>query len=230
MILLALDTATPVTAVALLRDDKLLGQARQPAKNHSVTLLPAIDRLLADNSISRDSLGAVAAGVGPGSFTGVRVGLTLAKSLAFALGIDLVGVSTLQALAKNGRGGEADWICPCLDALKKEVYGAKYRTDGTCEQEEAAHDPRRWAESLAEAGGRCLLLGTGVIRYREVFADVLGERAVIPDREEVHQVNAAQVGLLGLERLSRGEKDDPRTLEPMYCRLSEAELMRLKKA
>jgi tRNA threonylcarbamoyladenosine biosynthesis protein TsaB len=218
-----------VTAVALLEDDKVRGQVYQPAKNHSVTLLPAIDRLLSDNSITRDRLGAVAAGVGPGSFTGVRVGLTLAKSLAFALGIDLVGVSSLEALARNGRGGEGDWICPCLDALKKEVYGAKYKTDGTCVEEEAAHDPRQWAEQLAGGGERCLLLGTGVARYREIFVEVLGDKAVIPEQEEKHRVSAAEVGLLGLERLRKGEKDDPRTLEPVYCRLSEAELMRSKK-
>jgi tRNA threonylcarbamoyladenosine biosynthesis protein TsaB len=229
MILLALDTATPVTAVALMENDNVLGQAYQPAKNHSVTLLPAVDRLLADSSLSRDSLGAVAAGVGPGSFTGVRVGLTLAKSLAFALGIDLVGVSTLQALARNGRGGEADWICPTLDALKKEIYGAKYKMDGSCEETEAAHDPRKWAEHLAETGGRCLLVGTGVSRYRDVFVEVLGDRAVVPEREDLHRVDAVAVGLLGLQRLQKGEKDDPRTLEPMYCRLSEAELARLKK-
>jgi tRNA threonylcarbamoyladenosine biosynthesis protein TsaB len=157
------------------------------------------------------------------------VGLTLAKSLAFALDVDLVGVSTLQALARNGRGGEADWICPCLDALKKEIYGARYRMDGTPEESEAAQDPREWAESLAKTGGRCLMLGTGVLRYRDIFEDVMGEKAVIPVQEEKHQISAAEVGLLGLERLSRGEKDDPRTLEPMYCRLSEAELARLKK-
>lgn len=229
MILLALDTATPVTAVALLEDEKVLGQEFQPAKNHSVTLLPAVDRLMADSSVSRASLGAIAAGVGPGSFTGVRVGLTLAKTMAFALGVDLVGVSTLEALAYDGRGGEADWICPCLDALKKEIYGARYRMDGTCEEAEGAHDPRRWAENLAMTGGRCLLLGTGVSRYREIFEEILGEQAVIPSEEALHRVSAVAVGLLGLERLHRGEKDDPRTLEPMYCRLSEAELALLKK-
>ena len=227
MIVLALDTATPVTAVALLEDDKVLGQARQPAKNHSVTLLPAMDELLQKNKIDRKDLTGIVAGIGPGSFTGVRVGLTLAKSLAFALGIDLVGVSTLEALAQNGRGGEADWVCPCLDALKKEIYGARYKTDGSCEEEAAAHDPRQWAESLAGVGGRCLLLGTGVLRYRDIFEDVLGEKALI--QEEKHQISAAEVGLLGLERLRRGENDDPRSLEPVYCRLSEAELMRDKK-
>jgi len=229
MILLALDTATPVTAVALLEDDKVLGREFRPAKNHSVTLLPAVDRLMQANNIARGDLGAVAAGIGPGSFTGVRVGLTVAKTMAFGLKIDLVGVSTLEALAYNGRGGGADWICPCLDALKKEIYGARYRMDGTRQEAENAHDPREWAEQLAKTGGRCLLLGTGVSRYREIFVEVLGERAVIPDREELHQIGAANVGLLGLERLRRGEKDDPRTLEPMYCRLSEAELARLKK-
>jgi tRNA threonylcarbamoyladenosine biosynthesis protein TsaB len=228
MILLALDTATPVTAVALMEDDKVLGRTYQPAKNHSVTLLPAVDRLLADSSLSRDSLGAVAAGVGPGSFTGVRVGLTLAKSLAFALGIDLVGVSTLQALAYNGRGGEADWICPTLDALKKEVYGARYKMDGSREEAEAAHDPRKWAVHLEETGGRCLLLGTGTSRYRDIFVEILGDRAVITEQEDLHRVDAVAVGLLGLQRLRKGERDDPRTLEPMYCRLSEAELARIK--
>jgi tRNA threonylcarbamoyladenosine biosynthesis protein TsaB len=229
MILLALDTATPVTAVALLEDDKVLGQVYQPAKNHSVTLLPALDGLMQENNIARGDLKAVAAGIGPGSFTGVRVGLTLAKSLAFALGIDLVGVSTLQALAQNGRGGEADWICPCLDALKKEIYGARYRMDGICQEAEAAHDPLEWAEQLAGTGESCLLLGTGVSRYRDVFIDVLGDLAIIPDEEERHRISAVAVGSLGLERLRRGEKDDPRTLEPMYCRLSEAELSRLGK-
>ncbi len=229
MILLALDTATPVTAVALLEDEKLLGESCQPARSHSVTLLPAVDRLLSDNSISRDRLGAIAVGVGPGSFTGVRVGLALAKTMAFALGIDLAGVSTLGALARNGRRGETDWVCPCLDALKKEVYGARYRPDGSLEESEAAHDPSEWAGRLGQAGGRCLLLGTGALRYREVFLEVLGERASIPDDEDSHRVSAAAVGLLGLERLERGERDDPRTLEPSYCRLSEAELAKLKK-
>lgn len=229
MYLLALDTAAPVTAVALLEDQKVLDESYQPAKNHSVTLLPAVDRLMNENNVSRHDLDAVVVGIGPGSFTGVRVGLALAKSIAFALKIDLVGVSTLQALAQNGRGGEADWTCPTLDALKKEVYGAKYRADGALEESEAAHDPREWAEHLSKAEGRCLLLGTGALSYRDVFVEVLKNRAVIPDQEDRHRVSAAAVGLLGLERLQRGEKDDPRTLEPVYCRLSEAEMARIKK-
>jgi hypothetical protein len=74
-----------------------------------------------------------------------------------------------------------------------------------------------------------LLLGTGALRYRDVFVEVLDDRAIIPNEEERHRVSAAAVGLLGFERLQRGEKDDPRTLEPVYCRLSEAELARIKK-
>ena len=229
MYLLALDTATPVTAVALLEDQKVLGESYQPAKSHSVTLLSDVDRLMNENNITRKDLGAVAMGVGPGSFTGMRVGLALAKSMAFALKVDLVGVSTLEALAQNGWGGEADWICPSLDALKKEVYGARYRMDGTREETEAAHDPREWAEHLSKVEGRCLLLGTGVLRYKDVFVEALKDQAIVPSEEERHRVSAAAVGRLGFERLRRGEKDDPRVLEPVYCRLSEAELMRSKK-
>jgi tRNA threonylcarbamoyladenosine biosynthesis protein TsaB len=229
MILLALDTAAPVTAVALLEDQKVLGELYQPAKNHSVMLLPSVDRLMKENRIARHDLDAVAVGIGPGSFTGVRVGLALVKSMAFALDLDLVGVSTLAALARNGWGGKADWICPTMDALKKEVYGARCRADGALDESEAAHDPREWAEHLSKAEGRCLLLGTGALRYRDVFVEVLDDRAIIPNEEERHRVSAAAVGLLGFERLQRGEKDDPRTLEPVYCRLSEAELARIKK-
>jgi tRNA threonylcarbamoyladenosine biosynthesis protein TsaB len=230
MILLALDTATPVTAVALLEDGKIVCESYEPAKNHSVTLLPTVDRLMRESGITRPDLAAVAVGIGPGSFTGVRVGLALAKAISFALKIDLAGVSTLQALAQNGRGGEADWICPTLDALKKEVYGARYRTDGTCEESETAHDPRKWAEHLAGIDGRCLMLGTGALRYQDVFAGVLGDRVIISGEEGQHRVSAAAVGRLGAQRLQRGEKDDPRTLEPVYCRLSEAEMARMKKS
>ncbi|MBW1870999.1 MAG: tRNA (adenosine(37)-N6)-threonylcarbamoyltransferase complex dimerization subunit type 1 TsaB, partial [Deltaproteobacteria bacterium] len=103
MIILALDTATPVTSVALLDDNQLLGQVSEPSKNHSRTLLIAIDRLVSQLGLARHDLGAIAVGLGPGSFTGIRVGLTLAKSLSFALRIPLAGVSTLRALAENGK-------------------------------------------------------------------------------------------------------------------------------
>lgn len=221
--------------MALLDAGEVLAEHDEPSRNHSRTLLPAIDRLLRRQGLGPADLEAVAVGIGPGSFTGVRVGLALAKTIAFGLGIPPVGVSTLRALADNARMDErfdADLrVCPALDALKAEIYCAGYDQDPrgleTFEQE-AARDPRSWAERLAMGDSKCLLLGTGVGRYRDVFTGVLGERAVIPDDERLHRVRAAAVGALALERLQRGLFDDPRTLEPNYCRLSEAELARGK--
>jgi tRNA threonylcarbamoyladenosine biosynthesis protein TsaB len=234
MLILALDTATPRTEVALLEErpgdagPDVLAEHSEPARNHSVTLLPAIDSLLKGIQREREQLGLVAAGIGPGSFTGVRVGLTLAKTLSYSLEIPLVGISTLRALARNGVSQDVELVCPVQDALKNEVYTALYRLEAgrLAEQEpEAARDPRAWAEELGGRQARVLLIGTGVDRYREELEQAV-PRAVMPDDENLHQVKAREIGRLALERFGRGEQDDPAALEPNYCRLSEAEVAR----
>jgi tRNA threonylcarbamoyladenosine biosynthesis protein TsaB len=228
VIILALDTATPVTSVALLDDGELLGQVSEPSKNHSRATLIAIDRLVNGLGLVRQDLGGIAVGIGPGSFTGVRVGLTLAKSLSFALRIPLVGISTLRALAQNGKSQGAEWICPSLDALKNEVYGACFQEQQgslSVVQVEAARDPRNWANELSKGGKKCLLLGSGFKRYSKVFEDQLGSSAIAVAQEGLHVISAAAIGLLASERLQTGAGDDPHKLEPMYCRLSEAELV-----
>ena len=99
MLLLALDTATARTAVSLLERDQVIAELSEPSRTHSGSLLPLIGRLLQEQRVERTKLGAIAVGIGPGSFTGVRVGLATAKTLSFALEIPLVGVSTLRAMA-----------------------------------------------------------------------------------------------------------------------------------
>jgi len=232
VIILALDTATPVTSVALLDDNQFLGQVSEPSKNHSRTLLIAIDRLVSQLGLARHDLGAIAVGLGPGSFTGIRVGLTLAKSLSFALRIPLAGVSTLRALAENGKSQGAEWICPALDALRNEVYSACYlERQGSLSvvQAEAAREPHDWALELSASGKKCLLLGSGVKRYPEIFEDQLGNSAIVVPEERLHVISAVAIGFLAREKLQLGASDDPHKLEPMYCRLSEAELVRNSK-
>lgn len=227
MPILAIDTATRVTAAAVLDQGRLIAESAERSRNHSRTLLAAIDRMLGDNQLTPDTLSGVAVGVGPGSFTGIRVGLTLAKTLAYALELPLVGVSTLRALAENGRGRQTALICPALDALKGEVFCACYKLTGDrldVVQPEAAQDPAAWAADLAGHGEACLILGSAIARYRQLFEDALGEQALIPDDESLHNVHARAVGELAQARLAAGDSDDPRTLEPLYCRLSEAEL------
>jgi len=228
---LALDTATRDTSVALLDGERTLAELCQPARSHSRTLLPLIDRLLTEAGLSREQLEGVAVGVGPGSFTGVRIGLTVAKALAFAGRLHLVGVSSLRALAENGRG-LAEVVCPAIDALKDEVYAASYRfAPGRESQLEPpeARSPQRWAASLAAEHERLVVVGSGFARYREVFTAALGAGLVVSDDPSAHRMSAAALGRLAHPRLEQGPYDDPRELEPTYCRLSEAELARKRR-
>jgi tRNA threonylcarbamoyladenosine biosynthesis protein TsaB len=233
MLVLALDTATTITAVALHKDGKLLCEAGEVSRNHSRSLLSTVARLLEEHGETAGDLGAVAAGVGPGSFTGVRIGLALAKTLAFSLGIPLVGLSTLRVLAENGRQSGVDCVCPVLDALKGEVFCATFDMRSGrlySKQEEAARDPDEWAEWFAETGKRGYFVGSGALRYRDRLKTALGKFAVVPEEEGRHLVRASALAELATQRLARGEQDDPRLLEPSYCRLSEAELVRQKRS
>lgn len=227
MLLLAFDTATPTTTVALLDAATPISENTLSSTSHSRSLLPAIAEILSRTGHSPRSLQAIAVGRGPGSFTGVRIGMTLAKTLAYALDIPLVGVSTLRALAHNAAVRQGGLVCPALDALKGEVYGAVFRyAAGGLEtvRREAASDPRAFAGSLKAAGETCTLLGSGAIRYRHIFTEVLGDALRLPEASEAHEPRAAVIGQLAWERLSRGEPDDRTLLEPDYCRPSEAEL------
>jgi tRNA threonylcarbamoyladenosine biosynthesis protein TsaB len=233
LLLLAFDTATPVTAVALLDGKRVLANAEEPSKSHSRTLLPTIERLLIEHHLRRRDIEAVAAGIGPGSFTGVRIGLATAKALAYSLSCPLLGISTLRALAENGRGAEGLEICPALDALKGEVFCARFSGAGAdlkMLEPEAAVRPDAWVLKLKESGGKKIFLGTGALRYRGVIEIALGEDAVVPNDPRQHQVRAESIGMLALERLNHGDTDDPRSIEPLYCRLSEAEIGKLMKA
>ena len=234
MIVLALDTSTKHTAVALVDDAQVLGQQLEPSVNHSKTLLPAIKALLEENNLSQNQLQAIGVGIGPGSFTGVRIGVTVAKTLSYALAIPVVGVSSLRALANNGIG-LAQTICPTIDALKNEIYCACYRVAG--------YDRMTWNrwihpmhvirdnlhKHVATSGRSVLLLGTGLLKYRQVFENALGDRLIQPHDSDQHQLRAVAIAHLAQARLDQGDLDDRIALEPEYCRLSEAELAKQRK-
>ncbi len=239
MNLLALDTATAVTSVALLADRRVLASRLEPSKSHSTTLLPIIDALLGQVGWGRRAVEAVAVGIGPGSFTGVRIGLTVAKTLSYALSVPLVGISSLRALAENALAlptVDGLEVCPILDALKNEIYAARFTFAGsaatmpaaTVLDAEAATPPAQFAQRLAEGTAPVALLGNGLTRYRDLFTEALGARAIIPDDPQLHQIQASAIGLLALTRLAANDTDSPHRLEPLYCRLSEAELARMK--
>ncbi|GIW40387.1 MAG: tRNA (adenosine(37)-N6)-threonylcarbamoyltransferase complex dimerization subunit type 1 TsaB [Candidatus Binatia bacterium] len=220
MNLLALDTSTWTAGVAVFRDGRLLVElGREERQSHGYGLFPLLEEALARASCSFSDLEAVAVSVGPGSFTGLRIGLAVAKGIAFSGGLPVVGVPTLAALATLAEPLEGERVSPVLDARKGEVYTALYRLeDGGRLFEDippCAVPLELW---LRRIEGPCVFIGDAT----GVFPEWSRERS--DWRFLPHRPCAAAVGRIALERLERGELDELSDLEPLYVRPSEAEI------
>ena len=229
MRLLAVETSTLTGAVALLDGGQVVAESRvSVAVTHGERLVAAIDGLLRAARRELAEVDAFAVALGPGSFTGLRIGLSTVKGLAFATGKRVVGVPTLDALA---------WrlpycaypVCPVLDARKNEVYTALYRTvTGRLELLEAprAVAPATLAEELRDrTAGPVVFVGDAVGRFGPIFSEILAERACLAPAD-LRLPSAVTVGELGAWALERGEATDAASLVPLYVRPSEAELAR----
>jgi len=229
MRLLAVETSTLTGAVALLEEGGVVAESRVSiAVTHGERLMAAIDGVLRAARWELADVGAFAVAVGPGSFTGLRIGLSTVKGLAFATGKPLVGVPTLDALAWS-LPFCAYPVCPVLDARKNEVYAGLYRTlDGRLEVLEAprAVSPATLAEELrASTAGPLVFVGDAVTPFSSILTEILGTRARLAPAD-LRLPSAVTIGELGGWALGRGEAADPATLAPLYVRPSEAELVR----
>lgn len=218
MRLLALETSTLAGGVALLDDERVVGEYLLDVRvTHSERLMPAIDRLLRDAGWTVANLDGLAVAVGPGSFTGLRIGLSTAKGLAWARGIPAAPVPTLDALSASLPFCALP-VCPVLDARKGEVYCSRYRWDGAGMRREwdyLAIPPGSLADRLDEP---TVLLGDGAGSVLSRHARVAPAHRRMP--------SAAAVGVLGLARFRAGEVVSATELLPFYLRPSEAELKR----
>ena len=217
--ILALETATPQSGVALVDERGLRAVRRSRIRSHSELLLGLIDECLAEAGATVADLAAVACGGGPGSFTGLRIGLATAKGLAFALGRPLLVVPSLQALARRDPPGAL--AVACLDAFKGEVYACFYRAgdEPVALGPEEAIAPPRLALRLRELLARepLYLVGNGAQRWPELR--LVG----LPCADEAPP-DPVDIGHLAWRRLCRGEVDDLGSAAPRYVRPSEAEL------
>lgn len=224
--ILAIESATPHGSVALLSGGDLLGEILLPrGRQLSETYLAAIDRLLRDSGRSPEEVGHVAVSSGPGSFTGLRVGMAAAKGFCFGWEKPIVPVPTLHALAMRFPL-EGTTVCPVLDARKKEVYAGFFRWDGgVCLR--AAPDAALPPEELPARipPGPVLFCGDGTVPYGDGFREALGERALFPPPGE-GLPRASAVGRLALLLLREGKGVHPRDVVPAYLRPSEAERKR----
>lgn len=222
--LLLVDTATPTGSVAVSQGEKLLGEIvlSGPA-NHTDHLLGNIDELLRGVGLAIGDMDGFAAVLGPGSFTGLRVGVATIKGLALAAAKPVVGVSSLAALAWRLPFATLP-VCPLLDARKGEVYAALYQWVG----EEFSPllspcvlPPDRWLERLSHD---VLFIGDGAQSYRGLIEERLGESARFAPWP-AHACRASNALVPALEALRRGEYIPLERLVPTYIRPSEAELV-----
>jgi tRNA threonylcarbamoyladenosine biosynthesis protein TsaB len=222
MKLLGVESATLSGGVALLDGDRLLGEITlNIALTHSERLMSAVDRLLADCGLAPADLDGLAVSVGPGSFTGLRVGIATVKALAMALDLPIAAVPTLDALASRLPFADAP-VCPILDARKGEVYLSLYRwRDGGMAREwDYLALPPELAAARLDAP--VILLGDGIEACRP-WLDRLGADARVAPAAQ-RMPSAASVAVLGRAALSAGEGVGADSLAPLYLRPSEAEL------
>lgn len=231
MLVLAVETSTPQTSVALGTEQGVIAStALSWARGHSEVTVPAIYHLLEWSEIDLKQLGGVAVGLGPGLFTGLRVGVSTAKALAQVLGVPVVGIGSLDILAFSVRYARHR-ICAVLDAKRGEVFSAFYRSvpgGVTRETGFAVGPPERLAADLEASGEETLLLGSGALLHRRLF-----ERA-IPRVEFASATNAFPLAVwlleLAVPRFQREETSRPDEVVPHYVRKSDAEINWPKRA
>ena len=230
MLILAFETSAKAGSVALMDEKSLLGECySNTGLTHSQTLLAMAQELLTNCGKTPADVTALAVAAGPGSFTGVRIGVAAAKGFAWGAQLPCCGESTLEAMARN-LGTWEGTVCCVMDARRSQVYNALF----ACEAGNLTRLCEDRAISLAELGEELknlpkpiFLVGDGsILCYNTLEATVSG--LVCPPEHHMHQ-RAAGVALLARERLQRGEAPDGNALEPNYLRLSQAERERMEK-
>ncbi|MEV5594903.1 tRNA (adenosine(37)-N6)-threonylcarbamoyltransferase complex dimerization subunit type 1 TsaB [Streptomyces sp. NPDC052496] len=209
MLLLALDTATPAVTVAVHDGARVLAEERQvDARRHGELLLPAVDRVLAEAGVKLGAVSDIVVGVGPGPYTGLRVGLVTAATFGAALGVPVHGLCTLDGIAYAA--GLDEPFLVATDARRKEVYWARYADARTRLTEPAVDRPA----DLADEAGALPSVGAGALLYADTFTGVR-------DGGPEHQ-SAGALAALAAEKLARGEELLPP--QPLYLRRPDAQV------
>ena len=230
MLTLAFETSAKAASVALLDGEKLLGESYQnTGLTHSQTLLSMAEDLIKNCGYTPEQIQAVAVAAGPGSFTGVRIGVAAAKGFTWGAELPCCGVSTLEAMALN-LGVHKGYVLPVMDARRNQVYTATfYAQDGKLirKTEDRAISLEELGTELKNLSEPVFLVGDGsILCYNTLKEEV--PNLVCPPEHRMHQ-RAAGVGLAAAGMLAAGESCDAGALSPNYLRLSQAERERLEK-
>ena len=228
MRILAFETSAKAGSVALTENGKLLGESYQnTGLTHSQTLLSMAEELLRSCGFTPKDVDAVAVAAGPGSFTGVRIGVAAAKGFAWGGELPCYGVSTLEAMAL-GLGVWDGFVCCVMDARRSQVYNALFKAEqGRLERitEDRAVSLEELGKELKNLEKPVFLVGDGSVLCYNTLSETV-PALVLPPEHRMHQ-RAAGVALAAAQQAQRGEAGDGNALTPNYLRVSQAERERL---
>ena len=230
MLILAFETSAKAASAALLEDGKLLAENYQnTGLTHSQTLMVMAENILNQCGKAVTDVTAVAVAAGPGSFTGVRIGVAAAKGFAWGREVPCYGVSTLEAMALS-LGTYQGYVCPVMDARRSQVYNALfYVNHGMLNRvtDDRAVSLEQLKQELLLLQEPVFLVGDGsILTYKTLSAEIPG--LVLPPEHRMHQ-RADGVALLAAQKIAAGEPGDGAALVPNYLRLSQAERERLER-
>lgn len=223
MIVLAIDSSSKVAAAALIKDGKLLSEITlNDKREHSVILMSLIEDLLKDNDLTINDIDGYVVSKGPGSFTGLRIGMATVKGLSFGSNKPYVSVSSLDALALSVSNFDGI-ICPIMDALRNSVYTSLYKTSGGKLEkliDYAALDLNELIELIKSKNEKVIFIGDGLDKYKDYLIENCPNCYFPPSHLNI--VRASSLGELGYELLQNNIFDDPNSA-PFYLKKPQAE-------
>lgn len=216
MKILAIDTSNNTMSVALIDDNMVLGEITTSVKkNHSVRLMPSIDKLCLECNVKPKEIEKIVVANGPGSYTGVRIGVTVAKSLSWALSIPVTAISSLEVLAANIK--EDKYIVPIFDARRGQVYTSLFKNKINIKDDRIVM-LEEWLKELSELNEEIIFVGSDAFLHEELIRAKLEKNAIFAE-STLHNPRASELAFLGKDR----ECVDTHKLVPNYIRLAEAE-------
>ena len=231
MKILGIDTSTKFCNLGLIEDENILIEytINGLKKKHSSILVPAIKDLLKIMDLKMEDINGIAVSIGPGSFTGLRIGLGVAKGLSYTCSLPLLGIPTLDAMAFALK--EIPYlICPILESKKDEIYDVVFQGGDSLHRvmDYKCEDIQSLLVRLSPLKKKIIFLGDGIKKYRDIIKEKIGKDALFID-SQINLPMATSIAFLGLNKLKKGEEDDISTLTPFYLRKSEAEIVWEKK-
>lgn len=227
MKILSIDTSSKVASVAIMDEQKLICEYTINHKmTHSQRLMPIIKEVLQASDLEISDIDLFAVAIGPGSFTGIRIGVATAKALAHSYNKPIIGINTLDMLALGGAYFDGI-ICPIIDARNNQVYTSLYSWESDQPKiisEYIGIDMQELMAMLKEKKEKVIFMGDGVLSFKQCIIDTLKEQAFFTPIYNITQ-NASKVAQSALYKFNKGIHDDFLTLTPFYLRKTQAERM-----